>query len=93
MDQQTLFTMNAIPFVYMAQAKGLANNAGVMQTCNLNAPDGRIKMSIDPQLFARFPVQLDDGVLVLVYLTKATAQNVGEGSGLFVPDHKIVKPS
>lgn len=94
-DPSTLFTMNAVPYLFMAQATGLTNNTGIMQTFHLATPDGKIKISMDPELFARakFPVAIDDGVLVSLTLIKGTAVDVPDVGGLVMPDKRIVRPS
>jgi hypothetical protein len=94
-EQQTLFSMNAVPYLFMAQAKGLTNNAGILQTMNLSTPDGKIKVSIDPALLhaAKFPIAVDDGVLVSLMFVKATASIVeDQPAGLMLPDKRLVKP-
>lgn len=92
--QQTLFTLNAIPYIFMAQATGIANLQGVMQTFHLQTQDGAIKLDMNPRLFdGKFPVQHNDGVLVMLTLVKANVADVPSQSTLVLPDKRIVRPS
>lgn len=96
-EPTTLFSLNAVPWLFMAQAKGLSNKEGVMQTLHLGAQDGAINISLNPELVRRsqFPLQIDDMVLCQLTLFKATAKDVAQAptGGILMPDKRIVRPS